>query len=990
MPISVPNLGSGRTTCKVLVHRHDRTKVVDNKTTGNVSDALDISSFVNKVSLAQNLFGGGSVTLSLIPAFPWEDEIAANDLVNIYLNTNRGDESSVYKEGDFTSMYNRGNVRVFFGYVDQISRSTSVGGVGTRVTNYTMTCSSFEKAIKSTTIYSNPQLSFQGDGTDSVRADISNNLGGLILLKKGFPIAGSPRHLIIAHLFRTLGFGGQWLLPDSYDENLDRNDIYEPKNFKPWVVGWTQKKRNKEEIEESGRFPYYFSPKLEQGTPPQNGGADIVCRNTSFKYFSKTHWITGLPSKAKQDFISALEMVGDSSATVSLSNVGAIQKALSELVTNEGGPNKNTFLRYIHGLKQKLLLRGSGIYWIGSGTGGKLETLEKEFLEKLGTVLTTKIRTDVYPGTRTTKITMNYDNKFWRSYIQTKEPEVSPYINNTTDPNGDQRPAKTLFNILCLDYMEDVDGNYVMSEMYNFGGPLSSQLQRQSNELISELFYDLRVVPDFKVRTKDGLGVELDEALPTVPAVIHREKPYTNYDASLSPILNKSEQGKTSNNTRIKVGRYDPNKTGGVNASDDQLFLETAGLKSYRSIVGDLASLNKIKGTLQSVGVTKFPKPAVKKGTAKSKKKPKKTKSGKSKVKSKVVPLDTKGTTKSVFQFQAKIGGKLRTLATKPYNLVFSLPRPVFRSPDDHRVTEEQKIASMDAILGFIEKTGDKTRFVAFGTTSNPSNSVENKSGETTWTKGTKGNSKKKRILTAPFAGDEYLRKQEDPQSTWHILDYMTIRNEDVITESYSRGDFSVANIRELHLDLMPDFEVQRATVADILPIITPVSIYRSGIRPAPNNSTSFIQYMLTGGTTDRTWHQSLGLRWAVMLDLWEQHNHEYLAGSLTVRGMPGLRVGYRIDRKELDLSFYVQSVSHTWEYPGVLSTQISVTRGQSIKKGKILKYYQPEPHVNSNVQQRIELGRIFRSSKAPAGQELGTGALTNLKKDINNLKVDV
>jgi len=241
MAVQLPNLGSGRTTCQVLICRHDRSKHTekDGKDSfeGNISDTLDISSYVNAVSIATNISGGGSGTLNLIPAFPWEDELAANDIINIYLNTNRGDESSTYKEKDMTPKYNRGNVRVFFGYIDQISKSVSIGGTGTRVTTYTMSYTSFEKAIKATEIYSNPNLAFQGDATDTIRPDISNNLGGLILLQKGFPIAGSPRHLIIAHLFRTLGFGGQWILPQSYEENLGKYDLTEGNNdtFRFWI-----------------------------------------------------------------------------------------------------------------------------------------------------------------------------------------------------------------------------------------------------------------------------------------------------------------------------------------------------------------------------------------------------------------------------------------------------------------------------------------------------------------------------------------------------------------------------------------------------------------------------------------------------------------------------------------------------------------------------------------------------------------------------------
>ena len=104
---------------------------------------------------------------------------------------------------------------------------------------------------------------------------------------------------------------------------------------------------------------------------------------------------------------------------------------------------------------------------------------------------------------------------------------------------------------------------------------------------------------------------------------------------------------------------------------------------------------------------------------------------------------------------------------------------------------------------------------------------------------------------------------------------------------------------------------------------------------------------------------------------------------------MPGLRVGYRIDRKELGLSFYVQSVSHSWEYPGIMGTQVTVTRGQPSESGSILRYYEPEPQINSNEQKRLELGRVFKANKGvKSTDQLGAGTLTNLQTKLSNLEV--
>jgi len=532
--------------------------------------------------------------------------------------------------------------------------------------------------------------------------------------------------------------------------------------------------------------------------------------------------------------------------------------------------------------------------------------------------------------------------------------------------------------------MEDVDGNYIMSEMYNFGGPLHSQLQRQSNALISELFFDLRVAPNFKrtATDKDGLGVELDGAIPMVAAVVLREKPFTNYTIREG----EGEFDKADKRDKIAIGRFsDADATGTYSA--DQYFLKTQGLRSYTYLIGNDQAYAKLKGTLKPIDGVAFTTNTVKQGDTLNRK------NGKYK-NGKLTPID-KGQ-KEVFAFQATVAGEGDVpLAAQPYKLEFSLPRAVFRSPDDHRVTRESKIASMEAILGYMKKgDGGKVSFVAFGTDVKSEGTILNSTKQQTWAE--KGGFSTidvghEYVYTSPFSGGNSgtgTVDAKDQPTTWHILDYMTIRNEDVVSESYTRGDIQISNIRELNMAIMPDFEVQRATIRDILPIINPVSIYRNGIRVALNNSTSFIQYMLVGGSSDHSWHQALGFRWAIMLDMWEQHNHEYLMGTIAMRGMPGLRIGYRIDRKELGLSFYVQSVSHSWEYPGAMMTQISVGRGQPLEEDRVLKYYEPEPMTNSNEQQRMELGRLFRSSQVTTDEQLGAGTLINLKNKISDLRV--
>lgn len=69
--------------------------------------------------------------------------------------------------------------------------------------------------------------------------------------------------------------------------------------------------------------------------------------------------------------------------------------------------------------------------------------------------------------------------------------------------------------------------------------------------------------------------------------------------------------------------------------------------------------------------------------------------------------------------------------------------------------------------------------------------------------------------------------------------------------------------------------------------------------------------------------------RWALLHDHWYQHNLEYLSGTVEMRGAPEIRVGYRLDLIDRNLSFYVEGVSHNWSYGRPMTTTLHVTRGQ-------------------------------------------------------------
>jgi len=98
------------------------------------------------------------------------------------------------------------------------------------------------------------------------------------------------------------------------------------------------------------------------------------------------------------------------------------------------------------------------------------------------------------------------------------------------------------------------------------------------------------------------------------------------------------------------------------------------------------------------------------------------------------------------------------------------------------------------------------------------------------------------------------------------------------------------------------------------------------GTRETTDTTTS-TQQMYTHVDTAMTRRQLA--RWTLLHDHWYQHNIEYVSGNIEMRGAPEIRAGYRLDLPDRNMSFYVESVSHTWNVDQHMTTNLQVTRGQ-------------------------------------------------------------
>lgn len=174
------------TRIKVLVHSH------------SFRDPIDLSDDVVNASVSKTIKGTGSANINVVARNNYANMIFPNDYVNIYFDIGDGN----------------GWTRTFFGLVDRIEEEYRVSPEGTPTTMYYMVCSDFTKVFDKTNIYFNPHLFDRAD----VRGEDFNavNIGGIALQTRGILVAGTPADCVLNQILVQIGFGSQWILPDSY------------------------------------------------------------------------------------------------------------------------------------------------------------------------------------------------------------------------------------------------------------------------------------------------------------------------------------------------------------------------------------------------------------------------------------------------------------------------------------------------------------------------------------------------------------------------------------------------------------------------------------------------------------------------------------------------------------------------------------------------------------------------------------------------------
>ena len=200
---------------------------------------------------------------------------------------------------------------------------------------------------------------------------------------------------------------------------------------------------------------------------------------------------------------------------------------------------------------------------------------------------------------------------------------------------------------------------------------------------------------------------------------------------------------------------------------------------------------------------------------------------------------------------------------------------------------------------------------------------------------------------------------------TFRHLDVAVISVQDIIEENIGRSDADHVNLIEVVGDVSAGRVMNSKLITqEVQPITTGIQIARHGLRvrsfttrfcnfsaeqrfvseddaaaylarlkgttsdDIKENSKDMLSGLL-GGVVDIFHNRRLLIRYALLMDHWYQHNLEYLHGTVATRGLPEIRVGYRLDILERRESYYVEAVNHTWSYPGTMMSTFSLSRGQ-------------------------------------------------------------
>lgn len=945
------------TKIKVLIHSHNNDGVF------NVSDAVE------SCNVSKNLKGVGNAQVTLTADFNYFKAVFPNDYINIYFDTGTGD----------------GWTRTFFGFVDRISESYAVSENGTPVSRYVLACTDFQKAIEQTQIYFNPHIANRPDLLG--RFIGANNIGGIQLMMSGINVSGSPADIVQSSIMTLLGFGTQFTLPPGY------------------AAATTQGSNETSTLRRIQRSLYLEQTLAEDvrvRIQNQGGFRAVVeqARETALQDVEDRVERGQLPNWSNMSPDQREAVVGAQLRSALQRDVGLSAEVAGRVIaiaaTQDTSITSLLDVMDIFTFVEDQAMDG----WTVDATVWQQQGSLMNFLVPKSHEAINELFFDLRPVTKDSETELVETG--WSRDADEIAGNLSPRPGSR---NGVQYVPAMVMREYPFSTVENVDASNVTVLGQNLGiVPFGAVFSDKPN------LAGRHVVPvpalSFKSRPSD-LGMKhLDVAVLTQNEIRSSDLGRSDHDHfNLTEFYSDHITGSDArfflhdvvpitspihivrNGLRVRTittpfSRYNEaavtrqqDRTGGTttpedtttpaptpllpedpNPSDIPTSRKWRGLQAIAQAYGVGLNVYLLARTIHSEFAFNSPSdpfhPAVRAvGWA-------------------AINMTLTG---------HRPGGGRRPFANGQFsttNLGLSIipqgvlgafggsrPQSTARFPGDAAPTpaQQQRIDTLLAEAETLTGTarGDKLREAA-------TLAVQHTQELAEANRFTLNLSSTEQALVSHYfdLAKKMLRGDADvadPAPSGLTITFVhSVRPSEESINNRARNNQIMYEIPPPPWSTRTSYVFAEQDEPNVLRQEAPQeeSFAQEEIADAPAEANP-------SGSIDTSFTRGQLIRWALLHDHWYQHNLEYLSGSLAIRPAPEIRVGYRLDIADRNLSFYVEGVSHNWQYPNVMSTNLQVTRGQPSDPYPIYVYPQSDSFGTPR-HQRQAGSRLARSFNIP------------------------
>ena len=903
------------TSIKVIVNTH--------QTSTPIEFGADVVNFTS----SKTIKGTGKATLTVTPSRNFLNLVFPNDYINIYIN--RGDVD--------------GWTRVFFGFIDRVAETYKISEKGVPVSNYKISCSDFAKAFDRTDIYFNSAVMGREDFKSSFGAP---NIGGIALFSRGLHAMGSPPDVVLQAIFALFGFGSQFTLPDGYNPNskdklrqeraksiLHANNV-DLGDYGDSALGAIEEKRkfqlnladaliptaSDDEIKLMAARAGITNASLDSSTPE--------ARQKLVKLFADRWLVNNLfngNSDIQRAVVNALTTTGKEVPPSLLDIVDLFtfveREAIDGYMANVGVWTKQGSLAsFIQSHSNELV---NELFWDLRAVNQGEELATDSDFERSADDISGNYAGDGYKGPQ------QYGIKYVPALVFREYPFSTIGTFDASNANVGLLERDTLGNNGILQFgnifndIPNEPGRHVI-EVGNIN--LTDLARDEGNALAgnepsgklkstrkAKKHIDVAVVSDQEIVSMDIGRSDADHFnLFEIgsDAVLGSAVRFITSDILplISPI-DIEQHGLRVRSVETRFDRFTPATSPNI-ASVPKAFPTDLPEENQAAVEGT----GVIQLPIADASVTRV---------------------------SEYGYRDEGGATWQ-FHYGLDIFAAAGTQIVAPVDatVVASAPGGVFggygitvilkhKNHDNysiytHMSSRAPAIKALNHKASRPNATGKD-----FPGTAGKMSQIEVKAGAPIGTVGTTTGATSTftnsdphchmEVFTSYPASNQKL-DETTPTTSLRPPTPATPLSQDpqfwLIT--VGAGEYTLSNDPTPQLDSEDGGSVENDPAKTIEPdsaATDAVNAAKTTGPPAPNVDNRAIRYQL--------------LRWVLLQDHWYQHNKEYLSGNITIRGAPDIRVGYRLDLTDRALSFYVESVTHSWKYPGQMITTLAVTRGQ-------------------------------------------------------------